>query len=185
MVRRVRLLTYACWLVAIATALLAAGCTATPGPPPTLRVPTLRVPTVGPLPGLTPLAPTAQAPRSPSTNLRARYQLTLAQAIGYAAGGYPVAGTYDGTREVRVQKATITEWEEKPTTEQVCKDRWDPVTGKDKWTCRYETVQKRQPVQKVVFYVSGDGMTTARYPSVNQAFARIAATDFWRLANAG
>ncbi|MFZ1411416.1 MAG: hypothetical protein WAS07_08160, partial [Micropruina sp.] len=92
---------------------------------------------------------------------------------------YMVAG-HVPNGEIRVQKTTITEWETKPVTEQVCKQRWDYAEGRYENTCELETVYKRQPVLKTKFYVSGPGMATLTYDTVSQAFANLAPTDYWR-----
>lgn len=141
-----------------------------------MRLPTTGLPSVGPLPGGTP----ASRPALPSTSvdLRARYPLRLAEAQGFAAAGYPVAG-YFPNGEIRVQRLVGTEYQTQPASEQVCKDRWDSVEGAYRYSCRVETVYKRVPVQKNKFWVSGAGVSTVAYDTVHQAFANIAPTDYW------
>ena len=148
-----------------------------PFPTPTLASPTWRLPTVaGPTytgSGTVPSIP------SGSVDPRGKYPLTLAEAQGLAGAGYIVAGS-SPNGEVQVQRATVTEWEYVTKSEQVCKDRWDAYEGKNKYSCKFETVQERDPITKTKFYVSGPGMSTVAYDTVAQAFSRIAPTNYWR-----
>lgn len=167
--------------ILFATVATLAGCTDSGGeeqfPSPTLRQPTLRLPT------LVTHTPTTTRPpmNTPSGSVEARgqYPLTLAEAQGLAGAGHLVGGLV-ANGEVRVQKATVTEWENVTRTEQVCKDRWDTYEGRTKYSCKFESIQKREPVTKAKFYVSGPGMVTNTYDTVAQAFSRIGPTNYWR-----
>lgn len=142
----------------------------------TLPVPTLRLPTVA-TPGT---APAPGGDWSPQTqSLRVRYPLTLAEAQGYAGLGYVVAGWFPAG-EVTVRKTTLTETETKPVEEQVCDYEWDYTERKSVYKCKYKTVYRPRQVLRTKFYVAGPGMPTVTYDTVNQAFARIAPTDYWR-----
>lgn len=157
--------------------MLLAGCAEAEAPTKPFPVPTLARPTIR-LPSITVTAG-PQPSASAELELRTRYPLRLAQAQGYAASGYAVAGWFP-SGEVRVQKLESTEWVTKPVTEQVCKDRWDPLEGKFEYRCRMETVYKKVAERRAKFWVSGPGLTTVGYDTVNQAFAHLAATDYWR-----
>jgi hypothetical protein len=82
--------------------------------------------------------------------------------------------------EVEVRPLPVTEWEETMVTNLVCKDRWDSLEGGYTHTCQFETVPERRQITSIKHYVSGSGMATLAYDTVNQAFAKIAPTDQWR-----
>jgi hypothetical protein len=144
--------------------------------PPPLEVPTLAVPTLGIPPGTS-----APVPAPQPDNARANYPLSYAQAYQLASGGTAVVGSF-AAGEVEVRPLPVTEWKETMVNKQVCKDRWDSLEGAYKYTCQFENVPDRRQVTSVKYYVSGPGMTTLAYDTVNQAFATIAPTDLWRLS---
>ena len=172
------------WLVVASACALAllSGCGADARVPTTrFSVPTLARPTIA-VPSVTTVTAGPQRSASPEVDLRSGYPLRLADAQGYVRAGHAVAGWFPAG-ELRVQKLDSTEWVTKPVTEEVCKDRWDPLTGKYKYSCKMETVYKRVAERRTKFWVSGPGVSTVAYETVNQAFAHLAPTDYWRTFN--
>ncbi len=132
---------------------------------------------------LTPAAPArtvVPVPTPPAGDVRrSTYPLRAAEAFQYASAGYSVAGGLETGSEVRVVATMATRHESKRVQEQVCGMTYDDDEKRYVNKCRFETVDKRVPVQKRVYRVSGTG-SSLDCETVAQAWSRVPQTDYWR-----
>lgn len=165
------------WIGLSAIVVVSGACSVLEPEPAQIPVPTLSAPALPTSQGM-PL-PQPVPPQQP-TDLRVQYPLTLLEAQQHAQAGFPVAGRLGESVEVVVRPTFSTVWETKQTNEQVCKYEYDYLQERDVYKCNYEYVDKRVPVTKTRYMVSGNGIATVERDTVAGAFSQIAPTDYWR-----